>query len=1121
MPSETQSLRPLKILQASAGSGKTFSLAAHYITLLFQNDTKYREILAVTFTNKATAEMKGRILKVLKDIATGDNAAEGYIKIIRETHTDFSDKLLREKATVIYRNILHDYSRFTVTTIDGFVQQVIRSFAFELNLDSGYRLELNFSRVKEDLVQLLNKKLETDELLLNWVTGIALDRISNGHDWNYHRSLIDLASELFKESYFPFQYAMEKLDKPGKAAAFEQLSADVNAGIAKFEEEVKALVKNAYDIWLASGVQLAELCQKSKNPICHLVRMVENELPELNNKLFQLVDNPELWQKGGLKTNVDQLYQQLNPLLKALQEYYLEHVFVYKMFLALKQNAVYLRLMQEMADLMNTYRTENQLMLISDAQRFLTGVTGVDTENYLKGGENSSADNPSFIWEKTGNRYRNFLFDEFQDTSRLQWMNFLPLLSNAVASPSTNITDHLVVGDVKQSIYRWRNGDWRILLSGVKKDLKEHNITENSLEYNYRSKENIIAFNNLLYSKLPQLMQQSLNDDVEKEAAADYLEHVWRKESLNEIILQAYAGSTQLIPENGKTAGGQVEIYFTFKEKSDEEEDDNEDETEPLRLVKEKLLWLLGDKKLQQKDICLLVRKKKEAEALINYLLKRQNELSEILDDGNFQIISAEALVISNNPAVQLIMNTLRMMSTRDDENSVYKSICLRLHREIGTGEVDISPAEWMALSRNKMADLKGIFPEGLCRNYVAWKQYPLTELAEKLISVYGLTDKKFNSFTAYLLALTEQIAAFTSTGDKGLTAFLEWWDDEGLNKSLPSSESQNAVQVMTIHKSKGLDFKAVIIPFCNWPVNEHSGIFKKITLWADAADTPFGHFNRLPVDYSSNLARSSFAKSYYEERLYNSMDALNLLYVATTRSVDYLCIIAPERNKKSGPDMQDLLQNIMLNAITTDSPFNGSFVDNCFSYGEFKAANDGIDEHSKKALKILNYPVSGFISSKFDAVAEFRQVSYNPQQRKGIILHQLLEKINHISEAEKLIAEFVQQGLIRESEKEEINRGLFETLQQPQIKTWMETAIEIVSEQELITSDGNILRPDKLFVFHDKAVLLDYKFGGEEAVYEQKLLEYASNLLQMDIYNLVEPFIYYAQTGKMVHLKN
>ena len=928
--------KALKLVHASAGSGKTFSLAAHYITLLFDNEKKYREILAVTFTNKATAEMKGRILSVLKHIATGNPDANNYIVIIRQTHPHLDNNTLKEKATAIYRNILHDYSRFTISTIDGFVQQVIRSFAFELNLDNGYRLEMNLNRVKEDLVQELNKKLETDELLLNWVTGIVLDRISNGNDWNYHRALTGLASELFKESYFPFQHAMEKLDKTEKTAVFEKLTTEVNAGIKKFEGEIKAIAKNAHDVWLISGVDLGELFGKSRNPISQLKKMIENDLAEPDERLFTLIDNHDTWQKGGLNANVNDLYLILNPLLKKLFQYYYEGVNNYKMYVALQQNAVYLRLMQEMADLMNTYRTENKLMLISDAQRFLTGVTGVDTEKYFKGEENSFAENPSFIWEKTGNRFRNFLFDEFQDTSRLQWMNFLPLLTNAIASSSPNMYDHLVVGDVKQSIYRWRNGDWNILLSGVKKDLKEHNVAESSLAYNYRSKENIIAFNNLLYSKLPVIMQQSLNEDVTVQAGEEYLENVWEKQSLDKIILHAYSDSTQLIP-HGNTVGGQVDVFFTAKELADHDSDENEDETPPLKLVKEKLLWLLGEKKLRQRDICLLVRKKKEAETLINYLLKRQHEISEVLDDGNFQIISAEALVISNNPAVQLIINTFRMMATRDDENSIFKSVCLRLYREIITGNTVISPEEWMALSRNKMANLSRIFPEELCLNFIAWKRYPLTELAEKLIFIYGLTAESYNSFTAYLLALTEQIAVFTSTGDKGLIAFLEWWDEEGSAKSLPSSENQNAVQVMTIHKSKGLDFKAVIIPFCNWVINEHSSIFKKITLWADATETPFSHFSRLPVNYSKDLARSTFAKSYYEEMLYNSMDALNLLYVATTRSVDYLCIIAPERTKKSGLDMQVLLQNVLQTYITTDSPFNGHFEDNNFSYGDFQ----------------------------------------------------------------------------------------------------------------------------------------------------------------------------------------
>ena len=1112
--------KPLKILQASAGSGKTFSLAAHYITLLFDNEKKYREILAVTFTNKATSEMKGRILSVLKDLAGGNPNCNEYIKIIRQTHPDLDNLTIKEKAGIIYRNILHDYSRFTISTIDGFVQQVIRSFSFELNLDSGYRLEMNLNRVKEDLVLELNKKLETDEMLLNWVTDIALDRISNGIDWNYHQALTGLASELFKESYFPFQHAMEKLNKAEKAVVFEQLTTGVTAGIKEFEEGIKILAINAYQVWQTSGVELAELHGKSTNPLKQLKIMVDNDLAEPSEKIFNLIDNQEAWQKGGLRANVNDLYNTINPLLKTLQAFYLQHIYVYKMYLALQQNAVYLRLMQEMADLINTYRTENQLMLISDAQRFLTGVTGVDTEKYFNGEENSFTENPSFIWEKTGNRFRNFLFDEFQDTSKLQWMNFLPLLTNAVASPSLNMTDHLVVGDVKQSIYRWRNGDWNILLSGVKKDLKEHNITENNLEYNYRSKENIIAFNNLIYSKLPGIMQSALNDNVAEQASREYLENVWEKQLLNNIIVQAYTGSTQLIPE-GNTLGGQVDVFFPPKQQVDEDSDEDEDGTAPLILVKEKLLWLLGEKKLKQRDICLLVRRKKEAELLINYLLKHQKQLSEVLHDDSFQIISAEALVISNNPAVQLIINTIRMMATRDDENSIFKGVCLRLHREIITGNTAISPDEWMSLSRSKMANLGGIFPEELCLNYIAWKQYPLTELTEKLISVYGLTSQSCNSFTAYLLALTEQIAVFTATGDTGLIKFLEWWDEEGCAKSLPSSENQNAVQVMTIHKSKGLDFKAVIIPFCNWTTNEHSSIYKKITLWADAAQTPFPHFKRLPVDYSKKLSQSAFAKSYYEELLYNSMDALNLLYVATTRSVDYLCIIAPEPLKKSGLDMRQLLLQILKTNTETDNPFNASIADDSVSYGDFEVSENKNKKVDKQDLIMENYPFSGYISSKFDTLAESRQAHYNPQQKKGIILHSLLEKINHISEADKLIEEFVQEGQIRESEKGDIKRWLITTLEQPLIKTWLETATEILSEQELISAEGKVLRPDKLFIFDDKAVLLDFKFGEEESNYEQKLKEYAFSLMQMGLYRSVEPYIYYAQTGNMVKLTN
>ena len=284
--------KPLKLIRASAGSGKTFTLTAHYLLLLFSGTGKYREILAVTFTNKATAEMKERILNSLKELANSGYEKSKFSSILREAYPAFSDQDIRLKASEIYSSILHDYSRFSVSTIDGFVQQLIRSFAFELNLDSGYKLEMNQDKVKDELIKALNLHLENDPDLLEWVTNLAIDRISDGKDWDYQRALKDLANEIFKERYYPFQEAMLAMgDEKGKE--FNSLREIVGAGIKQFKDEVLNRIGSIKKVFDASGVLADELNQKSKHPLLKLEKIMNEDLSHISS-LEKLIDDYSL-----------------------------------------------------------------------------------------------------------------------------------------------------------------------------------------------------------------------------------------------------------------------------------------------------------------------------------------------------------------------------------------------------------------------------------------------------------------------------------------------------------------------------------------------------------------------------------------------------------------------------------------------------------------------------------------------------------------------------------------------------------------------------------------------------------------------------------------------------------
>lgn len=1100
--------KALKLVRASAGSGKTFALTAHYLTLLFSGIGKFREILAVTFTNKATAEMKERILSALEELAKHGFEKSKFAGILKESFPSLSDQELRIKASQIYSSILHDYSRFSVSTIDGFVQQLIRSFAFELNLDSGYKLELKIDKVKAALVEALNSRLEQDSELLQWVTNLAIERINDNKDWDYRRSLKDLASEIFKERYFPFQEAMLDMGDD-QASEFNALKVQVNQGIRIFKEDIIQKTTIIKEIFDASGIDKGMLDQQSRNPLFKLDKVLEEDFTIIN-AFEKYLDDFSTWPHKSVKNTsaVESLYDEINPLLVALHGSYSEGFRLYETYCAIAKNSDYLRLMQGMAELLKNYRSENKVLLISDAQQLLRGITGSDV------------DNPSFIWEKTGNKFKNFLFDEFQDTSSFQWMNFLPLVKNAISEGSAEgYASHLVVGDVKQSIYRWRNGDWRILHSELKSNLLADNVNEDELAFNRRSSENIIHFNNFLYDNLPKVLQNQLND-IFAESGQSNLQKYWDSTNSN-LVEMAYEGSNQLITD-GTSVGGKIEVKFFYKD----EEPEGDDDANPLAesYAVDRIFNLLSQG-FAMRDIGILVRKNEEAERIVNCIFEKENYEKLTRAAGKtFQVISGEALKIKNNAAVKLLLSTFKLLIVHEPESGIFKAECARLWHQIQHPEkeqIGIDSQEWLNFTLKTISDLSAVLPVELCANYQSYRHLPINELAETLIKIYGIGDSKSESYIPYLLAFRDQMAAFSSTGDQGIAAFIDWWENEGSDKALPSSENQDAVQVMTVHKSKGLEFRAVIIPFLNWKLNSSSTGVRTKLLWVDAEAAGFPNFRSLPVDFTKNLSSTVFAADYFEEVLLNYMDELNTLYVASTRAKDYLCIICPKTPKpkkdKKGPinDLQVVLSELLQSGDRAGLKL--TFEDNLYSFGEIPPnANQDEVQEIHESLMLNSYPVNEQLTERFKRNSINEDTWFNARQRMGIVLHKILETLSVKDNLDKLIAEKVQEGLIRESEREEIRAAVGDILLQDEIKQWFDTAKSIISEKDLIIDSGIVKRPDKLFIFDDRAVLLDFKFGEQNKKYINDIRSYRDNLIKMGEFKQVEAYLWYAQDRKL-----
>jgi len=1074
-------VKPLKILQASAGSGKTFSLAAHYLTLLFSGDNKYREILAVTFTNKATEEMKTRILEVLKGFAQGDTAKkiDDYRVIVLAAHPDLNAEILRLKADKVYRKILHDYSRFAVSTIDGFVQKVIRGFAFELGLNADYTLEMNYDKVKDELVQKLDESLNHNQQLLQWIIDLALERIGDNKSWNYKAELINLISEVFKDSYEIFEIAINTLGLDNLDQLFKNYITFTKAEINKFQDSLKELGAGAWQVFENHGITVDQLKGKSRNGLLKIQNIPQGDFSKLE-AVFKLIDEPTEWFQKGV--DLPAFYDELNTHMKAIKAYHEQNLANYSLSIAFNKNLYYLRLMQEVAVLLSDYRNENDNLLISDAQKLITGIT------------DDAGENPSFIWEKVGNKYRNFLFDEFQDTSVNQWKSFRSILSNAIASPSQNHIDNLIVGDTKQSIYRWRNGDWNILHQQAKHEIGLDNVLDDNLEENYRSTENIISFNNYLYQSLPVVVQNQLNTNVTEKS--DELLAWWDENGYSDIVTSVYEKAKQN-PSPFTKPGGTIKIRrFGKADLGEERAEERFSETVyreiALQDVINEIKALKTEKKYQAKDIAILVRSNFEAMLCVTRLMEQ-----------NIPVLSGEALMVANNSAVQLIINTLKVLVGIDKQTALYKANCIALYHRLHQQE--ISPTAYLGLTGKSLSNLSALLPKSLCENWQIWMQLPLVELVENLIEAYQIS--KLKQHLPYLLAFRDLIANATRMGEKGIVNFLTWWDEDGVKKSLPSPDEADAVQIITIHKSKGLAFRAVFVPFCNWDLKtKPNSIF-----WVSAADTVYKELGGIPLKFAEELSNSTVAKAYYKELLDSNLDALNMLYVATTRSKDYLYLSVMEKKDASNiSSVGDALAQVV-------TQLNPSEEEGFNTTNRYEIVDDVIEEpkpNEGKSFELEEYPTTNRLSVLYVPSQEKHLqhvLNIEESGRLGSIKHEVLANAANEEEVEDCLSEMLLSGTIAEDEFESLRDGVMEVLNHPELKAILAQSTANIIEKNIIDASGKLHRPDRIVVHNDGVTIIDYKFTLEQTnQHVEQILNYKNLLTQMGFAN-VNSYLFYA----------
>ena len=1088
------------IYRSSAGSGKTYTLTREYLSLALKSPQYFRAILAVTFTNKASQEMKTRIIESLHQLAGG--SSDGLAIELR-TATGFNEKQLQKQAQEVLSAILHDYSFFAVSTIDSFFQTVIRAFAREVGLRAGFKVELEQEKVLEELIDLLLKEVQTDKVLREWLIQYTTDRVDEGYSWDIRQDIRRLAGEIFTEDFKRHEKALQEVARePGRFLHFLHLLKELRDG---FEEQMEQIGRQALQLMENHGLQLEDFSYGKTGVAAYFLRIQKDKKDyEPKTRATEALDNPEKWYSKSAKNKEDietAVAAGLNELLRQAMRLYAEEHARYITAQQILRFVYTFGLLAKLTEKLRQYREEHELMLISDAAVFLRDIIG----------ENEAP----FIYEKTGSHFQHFLIDEFQDTSGFQWENFRPLVANSVASGNYN----LVVGDSKQSIYRWRGGDWQLLLNQIELDIGAHQTATVELLHNWRSCREIIAFNNQLFLKAASALKQvyldqvaSVPDEAEQGILAFDARH----------ITNAYKDVLQHFPDikAANARCGYVQLQFLENKAAEEPEEEMEEEAagDWKARARENLLRSveqLQDKGYRLKDIALLVRTKGDGKELADALMQAA-ESKPKNGPYRYQVVSNESLFLDSAASVCLLLNILRYMNNGNDlvarANMVYDYQTYILGRR----EQNLHS---LFRSASRYEDS---FEQYLPPSFVEKRPYlnklPLYELVENLILEFEL--HKITGEWAYLQAFQDAVLNFAKTERGDIVSFLEWWKGSGSKLSVQLSNALDAIRIHTIHTAKGLQFKAVIVPYCNWRL-DHNTRFNNF-IWSKTEQQPFNKMEVLPIRYTGKLKESIFRLDYYREQLKAYLDNLNLLYVAFTRAEEALFAFAPlpAIDKKTGQAKATEISGLLYRLFESPEPADLSAHWNSdtatFSMGRLQQTKHGKEVSETKQLELRHYFTHRWrnrlaIRKRSGSLAYTKAGEEPADINWSQTIHTILARTATRAELPTVLDEVYFEGLINREEQKLVGRKIEQLFRHPQAGKWFDEGWEVRTAFPILTASGNISRPDRVITKEKTAIVINFKTIKPQAEHANSI-RYFMSLLKRMHYQEVKGYLFYLE---------
>jgi ATP-dependent exoDNAse (exonuclease V) beta subunit len=1054
----------LTIYKSSAGSGKTFTLVRLFLEKVIKSPYSFKRILAITFTNKATEEMKSRIITELDNLGSG-NTSQHLEHLISISNLD--ELTVRANAKDVLQRILHEYSSFSISTIDSYFQILSRTLARELKLPVKYNIELDLDSVCNAVADKLLDKTGSNQQITNWLEELLIDRIDNGKSWNIRNDLKNMVKQLASNSSALKQaedcnpdniltliHILKKVRKTfendlleiGNAAIVstqENNYAEDNfsykkAGPFGFFLKIVDLINNADVLKLKEGSRIQKAYFDADTFITSAGKKDKDLLHFANSVLHPL-----------LVQGMDYITENRKSYLSAVQV--LELIYLAGITGSLNEN-------------LRNFRDEFQVFLLSDTTRLLQ--------------ETIRESDALFIYEKSGNTFNHLFIDEFQDTSNEQWEILKPLIVNSLSDNN----DVLLVGDAKQSIYRWRGGNMDLILNGVKKSLSafDNNITEKKLDTNYRSLKSIVDFNNKFFDH----------------AANTLLEFEYAKETLlsNAYSKKEIEQETDKIDEQT----GYVEIQFLGKEKNIENES-KEEEVIFKDLALQAMVQTIEDclsRGYTLKDIAILVRTNANEFEIADHLL----------NNTTYRFISSNSLQIANNEKVNFIVNCFRLL--KDPENKVlHEELNFIADRLLINAEDGIRKDDF----RNQI-NLNLWTRSYLLKNKTSLLAMPLDIAYLKLLNeTFG------NSSDVFLDKFSDILLDFSSKEGTGIIEFLNWWDEKVTTKkwSVEIPGNTEAIRLISIHRSKGLQFPIVLIPFCDWKITpDHRSI-----IWTHHNEEPYNSVGSIPVYTKSDLTYSYFNEDYEKEYGDTLIDNLNVLYVAFTRAENELYAFTSKTIKKNNTGF------LIHEAMTSE------YCEMNFEEGtNFKKYSRGFQTHpTKKDIKSISYSLQNpeqIVPSQKNNTTNFKllpDIKFNFESSEtiyGNLIHELISKVSDELEIESAIHYVI----TRENNPEltqqipKIKNELLETISMLNEKGWNQKDFEVLNEVEFCDSFGIILRPDRVLLNKDSAIILDFKTGTISEKYNQQVKTYCELLNEMGIKN-IKGFLVYTKSKEIVEV--